>query len=76
MIVKMKKLTLICTAKEQDRTLDALRDLKAVHIEHLESPSGLEIDKTKQGFNRLKKSTRVLQSQAMKCALPPNYPIR
>ena len=55
MIVKMKKLTLICTAKEQDRTLEALRDLKAVHIEHLESPSGLEIDEAKQVLQQVKK---------------------
>ena len=44
MIVRMKKLTLLCLRTEVDRTLDALRDLGAVQVVNMKAPSGDELD--------------------------------
>ena len=60
MIVKMNKLTLICTAGQQEQTLDELRQLKAVHIEHIQSPSGDEVEQSKQALAHIEKAKLAL----------------
>ena len=47
MIVKMKKLTLMCTPAQQEKTLDALRELQVVHVEHVKTPEGYELDQAR-----------------------------
>ena len=62
MIVKMNKLTLICTAGQQEQTLDELRQLKAVHIEHIQSPSGDAVEQSKQALAHIEKAKLALGS--------------
>ena len=65
MIVKMNKLTLICTAGQQEQTLDKLRQLKAVHIEHIQSPSGDAVEQSKQALAHIEKAKLALGSYSM-----------
>jgi V/A-type H+-transporting ATPase subunit I len=58
MIVRMQKLTLLCLAADQDRTLEALRDLGVVHLTHVKRPEGSDLD---QARNRLAHLRRVLE---------------
>ena len=44
MIVRMKKLTLLCLASDRERTLERLRELGALHIEHVREPAGTDLD--------------------------------
>ena len=64
MIVKMKKLTLLCTKAEQEDALHNLRELKSVHIEHIESPAGETVEQAKQSF-------QPARSEAKTFAVPP-----
>ncbi|MBU0679608.1 MAG: hypothetical protein KJ626_16015 [Verrucomicrobia bacterium] len=47
MIVRMKKLTLLCMASEQEATLSALRDLGVIHLAHIEEPRGADIEQAR-----------------------------
>lgn len=58
MIVKMKKLTLLCTRSSQEKTLAALRDLGVVHLTHVQPPESADLD---QARNRLVYVRRVLE---------------
>jgi len=60
MIVKMKKLTLLCTHAQQAATLDKLRDLKVVHIEHAQVPEGAELDKARNHLLYVRRAQEVL----------------
>lgn len=60
MIVKMKKLTLLCTRSSQERTLAALRDLGAVHLQHIQPPEGSDLDEARSLFDHLKRALEVL----------------
>ena len=40
MIVRMKKVTILCTAGSRGETLDVLRDLGVLHVEHVRPPAG------------------------------------
>ncbi len=62
MIVKMNKLTLICTAGQQEQTLHELRNLKAVHIEHVQSPSGDTVEQSKQAVTHIEKAKLALSA--------------
>ena len=44
MIVRMKKLTLLCLRAEVDLTLEALRDLGAVQVVNMKAPAGDELE--------------------------------
>ncbi|MEE9369651.1 MAG: hypothetical protein V3V05_12440 [Pontiella sp.] len=63
MIVKMKKLTLLCTPAQQEKTLDALRTLKVVHVEHVQAPSGGELDTARNHLQYVQRAQEVLTSQ-------------
>ena len=60
MIVKMKKLTLLCTRASREVTLDALRDLGAVHLQHVTSPEGEGLDQARNHFSYLQRALEVL----------------
>ena len=47
MIVKMKKMTLLCTPAQQEETLKKLRELKVVHVEHVQPPEGSSLDQAR-----------------------------
>jgi len=60
MIVRMKKLTLLCTRSSQEETLDALRDLGAIHLQHVATPEGEDLDKARTHFEYLRRALEVL----------------
>ena len=62
MIVKMKKLTLFCTQKKCDKTLQVLRDLKVLHVENINKPNNLSVDNAEKELNKLIKSSDILNS--------------
>ena len=60
MIVKMKKLTLLCTPAQQERTLESLRNLKVVHIEHVQAPGGGELETARNHLQYVQRAKEVL----------------
>jgi V/A-type H+-transporting ATPase subunit I len=60
MIVKMKKLTLLCTPSQQEQTLDKLRDLKVVHIENVQAPDGTELEKARNHLIYVQRAQEIL----------------
>lgn len=56
----MKKLTLLCTRASREVTLDALRDLGVVHLQHVTSPEGEGLDQARNHFSYLQRALEVL----------------
>ena len=68
MIVKMKKITLITQSKDIDSTLEAVRRLGLLHVEHEHAPGGENITSLKEKLRRVSKTMAVLpdiKDQAM-----------
>ena len=63
MIVKMKKLTLLCTRAQQEETLKKLRDLEVVHINHVQSPEGSELELARNHLLYVQRAKDVLQAR-------------
>ncbi|MBT8041590.1 MAG: hypothetical protein HKP10_04280 [Kiritimatiellales bacterium] len=63
MIVKMKKLTLLCTPAQQKHTLDTLRDLKVIHVEHIKAPEGHELDQARNHLLYVQRAKEVLTAR-------------
>jgi len=60
MIVKMKKVTLITQLKDIDATLEAVRSMGLLHVEHENSPGGENITSLKEKLSRVSKITEAL----------------
>ncbi len=60
MIVKMKKLTLLCTRSSREATLEALRDLGVVHLQHIQPPEGADLDEARNLVDHLNRALEVL----------------
>jgi len=60
MIVKMKKLTLLCTHASQEKTLAALRDLGVVHLQPIQPPEGADLDEARNLVDHLHRALEVL----------------
>jgi V/A-type H+-transporting ATPase subunit I len=60
MIVKMKKLTLLCTRAAREKTLDELRDLGVIHLQHVTAPEGEGLEKARNHFEYLRRALEVL----------------
>jgi V/A-type H+-transporting ATPase subunit I len=60
MIVKMKKLTLLCTPAQQELTLAKLRDLKVVHVKNVHAPEGPELDQARNHLLYVERAQDVL----------------
>jgi len=60
MIVRMKKLTLLCTRSSQEKTLAALRDLGVVHLQHVQPPEGADLETARSQFDHLQRALEVL----------------
>jgi len=63
MIVKMKKLTLLCTESQQEQTLEKLRDLKVVHIKHVNAPSSGKLEAARNHLQYVQRAQEVLQAR-------------
>ena len=63
MIVKMKKMTLLCTPAQQEQTLKKLRDLEVVHVEHILAPEGHELDQARNHLLYVQRAREVLTAQ-------------
>ena len=63
MIVKMKKLTLLCTPAQQEQTLHTLRDLKVVHVEHVRAPEGSGLDQARNHLLYVQRAQEVLSAR-------------
>lgn len=60
MIVKMKKLTLLCTPAQQEQTLNTLRELKVVHVENVRAPEGAALDQARNHLTYVQRAQEVL----------------
>ncbi|MDF7808137.1 hypothetical protein P4E94_11855 [Pontiellaceae bacterium B12219] len=63
MIVKMKKLTLLCTAAQQEQTLDKLRELKVLHVQHVKAPDGAALEKARNHLQYVQRAQEVLSAR-------------
>lgn len=63
MIVKMKKLTLLCTPSEQEQTLEKLRDLKVVHVKHVKAPVSSKLEAARNHLQYVQRAQEVLQAR-------------
>jgi len=63
MIVKMKKLTLLCTPAQQEQTLKKLRDLKVVHVEHVQAPEGSDLEQARNHLLYVQRAKEVLEAR-------------
>ncbi len=64
MIVKMKKITLLCRAETRDEAVDALRNLGVLHVVNLRSPAGEKIQWTKEELLQAEKALDALPDDA------------
>jgi V/A-type H+-transporting ATPase subunit I len=60
MIVKMKKLTLLCTRDSREETLAELRNLGVVHLQHIQPPEGADLDEARNLVDHLQRALEVL----------------
>ncbi|MFC1752245.1 V-type ATP synthase subunit I [Thermoproteota archaeon] len=67
MIVPMKKVTVIVQAKDADETMQALRNLGVVHVDHQQAPQGDDITVIKDEISLLKSSLSVLSETDFRC---------
>ncbi len=63
MIVKMKKLTLLCTSTQQEQTLHKLRDLQVVHVEHVQAPEGSDLEQARNHLLYVQRAKEVLEAR-------------
>jgi V/A-type H+-transporting ATPase subunit I len=63
MIVKMKKLTLLCTSAQQEQTLNKLRDLKVLHVQHVKAPEGNALEKARNHLQYVQRAQEVLTAR-------------
>lgn len=60
MIVQMKKLTLLCPTADQDRLLETLRELGAVHLSHFQPPEGDGVEQARTHLTYVSRALEVL----------------
>jgi V/A-type H+-transporting ATPase subunit I len=63
MIVKMKKLTLLCTPAQQEQTLKKLRELEVVHVEHVRAPEGSRLEQARNHLQYVQRAKEVLEAR-------------
>jgi len=60
MIVPMKKVTVLCLDHARDETLEALRALGTVHLNHLQLPEGEEVEKARARLAYVERALEIL----------------
>jgi len=63
MIVKMKKLTLLCTRTQQEETLKKLRELQVLHVTHVQPPEGHELEQARNHLLYVQRAKEILLAQ-------------
>lgn len=63
MIVKMKKLTLLCTKAQQEQTLDKLQKLEVVHVKHVQAPQSSALEKARNHLQYVQRTQEVLTAR-------------
>ena len=71
MIVRMKKVTLLCIAARRDETLDALRNLGVMHLSHTQPPAGDDLDQAHEKLAGIRHALGVLRKSEQGKALGP-----
>jgi V/A-type H+/Na+-transporting ATPase subunit I len=61
MIVKMKKVTILCRAVDRDTTLDELQQIGVVHLSHVREPSGESLEDARHRLRDIKNAVSVLK---------------
>jgi len=56
----MKKVTILCTAGSRGETLDVLRDLGVLHVEHVRPPAGGDLDRARERLAHVRRALEVL----------------
>ena len=60
MIVRMKKITLLCVASARDAALEALRDLGVLHLLPVAAPMGEDLDRARDRLVHVRRALEVL----------------
>lgn len=60
MIVPMKKITLLCVTSAREQTLEALRRLGVLHLEHVKAPAGADLEGARADFDHVRRALEVL----------------
>ncbi len=61
MIVRMKKVTLVCLASDQKSTLDSLRDLGVMHLTPVREPQSQDIDRARAHLQKAESAITILE---------------
>ncbi|MFH0879919.1 MAG: hypothetical protein V2A34_09420, partial [Lentisphaerota bacterium] len=70
MIVKMQKIVLLCATSDREVTLEALRALGVMHIDHVKRPEGEDLEQARARFVHLKRALEVLTKRSQ--SVPSN----
>jgi len=73
MIVKMKKMTLLCTRPSREKTLEKLRDLGVLHLEHVRPPEGYDLESARNHLSYVQRAHEALQSRPARATAPPTH---
>ena len=58
----MKKAVLLCTPAQQEQTLEKLRELGMVHIQHVRPPEGEDLEAARNHLNYVRRVQEILQA--------------
>lgn len=64
MIVKMNKLTVLCTTAGRDTALEVLRDLGVLHLAHVNPPAGDDLDRARERLEHVRRALEVIPHRA------------
>ncbi len=65
MIVKMKRLTLLCLAGDRDSSLESLRELGVVHVADVQPPGGEELEALRARLADAERALAALPAEAV-----------
>jgi len=60
MIVPMKKVTVLCVERDRDRTLEKLRELGVLHLHHVRTPEGDDVEEARRYLAHVRRALEVL----------------
>jgi V/A-type H+-transporting ATPase subunit I len=63
MIVPMKKLTILCLDVDRDQSLEELRELGVMHLNHVNVPAGETVDQAKAAYARVDRALKILPDE-------------